>query len=110
MNWIGHDLCLKETKHRRVWGYSTMKALPFQFNYECNPVSFNTRRILFAIDDNIHKLTVKSSECCRRKEQAQLNVQVMCIWNLDLVYVDSNYSGKTHDKDMLLNSPLYHAI
>lgn len=67
---------------------------------------------LFAIDGTLCKCAVKgkSNECYTRKGQAQLNVQVMCNWNLDLVYVDSNYSGKTHDNDMLLNSPLYRAL
>ena len=67
---------------------------------------------LFAIDGTLCKCAMKgkSNECYSRKGQKQLNVQVMCNWNLDLVYVNSNYSGRAHDNDMLLNSPLYHAL
>lgn len=67
---------------------------------------------LFAIDGTLCKCTVKGkrNDYYTRKGMAQINVQVMCNWNLDLVHVDSNYIGRTHDYDMYLSSRLRRCV
>ena len=35
-----------------------------------------------------------------------MNVEVVWDWNKNVVQVDSKYTGKTHDNDMLMGSPL----
>ena len=63
---------------------------------------------VFALDGTMCKLKVKGrrNDFYCRKGFACLNVQVMCDWNMNLVHVDSNFSGRTQDNDMFESSGL----
>lgn len=56
---------------------------------------------LFALDGTQVRCYCKgkSNEFYSRKGNAEINVQLLCDWNLNLVYVDANYTGRTHDND-----------
>ena len=45
-----------------------------------------------------------------RKSLPQMNVLVVCDWNMNLVHIDSNFIGRTQDKTMCMSSALHFAI
>lgn len=57
---------------------------------------------LFALDGTHVRLAVKgrSNDFYGHKGYASLNVQVMCDWQMNLVNVESNFTGRTHDSDV----------
>ena len=62
---------------------------------------------LFAIDGTLCRCAVKGgrNDFYCRKGYACINAN-KSDWNKNLVYVDSNYTGKTQDNDMFMGSPL----
>ena len=57
---------------------------------------------LFALDGTHVRLAVKGrrNDFYGHKGYASLNVQVMCDWQMNLVNVESNFTGRTHDSDV----------
>ena len=60
---------------------------------------------LFAMDGTLCMLPARGShnEFVGRKSLPQINVLVVCDWNMNLVHVDSNFTGRTQDNDMYMS-------
>lgn len=56
---------------------------------------------VFALDGTQITLQFKGrvNSFYSRHKKAEINCQVLCDWNMNLVYVMPNYSGRTHDND-----------
>ena len=67
---------------------------------------------LFAMDGMMCMVTTKGkhNEYVGRKSLPQMNVLVVCDWNMNLVHIDSNLSGCTQDNTMYMSSALHFAI
>ena len=67
---------------------------------------------LFAMDGTLCMSTAKGkhNEYVGRKSLPQMNVLVVCDWNMNLVHIDSNYTGRTQDNTMYMSSALHFAI
>ena len=67
---------------------------------------------LFAMDGTLCMLTTKGkhNEYVGRKSLPQMNVLVVCDWNMNLVHIDSNFTGRTQDNTMYMSSALHFAI
>lgn len=67
---------------------------------------------LFAMDGTLCMLTTKGkhNEYVGRKSLPQMNVLVVCDWNMNLVHIDSNFTGRTQDNIMCMFSTLHFAI
>ena len=67
---------------------------------------------LFAMDGMMCMLTTKGkhNEYIGRKSLPQMNVLVVCDWNMNLVHIDSNFTGRTQDNNMYMSSALHFAI
>ena len=67
---------------------------------------------LFAMDGTLCMLPARGShnEFVGRKSLPQINVLVVCDWNMNLVHVDSNFTGRTQDNDMYMSSALHFCI
>ena len=90
----------------------TIPSMSKQVFLKCRRTGKPFPGALFAIDGTLCKLAVKGrrNDFYCRKGYACLNVQVMCDWNMNLVHVDPNYSGRTQDNDMYMSSPLRRAV
>ena len=67
---------------------------------------------LFAMDGTLCMLTTKGkhNEYVGRKSLPQMNVLVVCDWNMNLMYIDSNFTGRTQDNNMYMSYVLHFAI
>ncbi len=67
---------------------------------------------LFAMDETLCMLMTKGkhNEYVGRKSLPQMIVLVVCDWNMNLMYIDSNFTGRTQDNNMYMSSALRFAI
>ena len=67
---------------------------------------------LFAMDGTLCMLTTKGkhNEYVGRKSLPQMSVLVVCDWNMNLVHIDSIFTGRTQDNNMYMSSALHFAI
>ena len=54
--------------------------------------------------------TLDQPQRVRRKSLPQMIVLVVCDWNMNLMYIDSNFTGRTQDNNMYMSSALHFAI
>ena len=50
------------------------------------------------------------NEYVGRKSLLQMNVLVVCDWNMNMVHIDNNFTGRTQDNSMYMSSALHFAI
>ena len=67
---------------------------------------------LFALDGTLVNLLYKGKDNSNftRKGAAQLNVQILCDWRKNIVFLDSNYSGRSYDNIAFVDSPAWDLI
>jgi len=94
-----HEVICFPPKEKQVFMYSSIVKSPFP-------------GALFALDGTLINLLYKGKDNSNytRKGAAQLNVQIICDWRKNIVYVDSNYSGRTFDNTAFVNSPAWDLI
>ena len=82
-------------------GYSEERTFPQVF-MRCRNTGMPFPGALFALDGTHVRLAVKGrrNDFYGHKGYASLNVQVMCDWQMNLVNVESNFTGRTHDSDV----------
>ena len=94
-----HEVITFPPKEEQVFMYMTVVNRPFP-------------GAIFAIDGTMVNLLYKGKDNTNfsRKGAAQLNVQILCDYRRNIVFIDSNYNGKAFDSIAFSHSPAWNMI
>lgn len=97
-----------EELFRRTKEVITIPPQDSQVFMRCRNTGMPFPGALFALDGTHVRLAVKGrrNDFYGHKGYASLNVQVMCDWQMNLVNVESNFTGRTHDSDVFKMSSI----
>ena len=83
-----------------------------QVRMRCSMMDAPFPGVLFAMDGTLCMLTTKGkhNEYVGRKSLPQMIVLIVCNWNMNLVHIGSNNTGRIQDNNMCMFSTLHFAI